>query len=170
MATRCEVAKVEKEARIGPVRDDAGHRAHVRFDGPQLRASIDGILNRQPAVGLAVGIVGHGSLEFFEGRGFADIASNRPIDADTIFRIGSVTKPFTAIAVMQLHEQGLIDLDAPANDYLRAYELIPARAGLRPATVRHLLTHTAGIARCSTSRTCSIPKRARSKAVLRSSA
>jgi CubicO group peptidase (beta-lactamase class C family) len=107
---------------------------------------MDGILNRHPAVGVAVGIVRHGSLEFFNRHGFADIASNTPIDADTVFRIGSVTKPFTAIAVMQLHEQGLIDLDAPANDYLRAYRLIPARAGLRPATVRHLLTHTAGIA------------------------
>ena len=46
---------------------------------------------------------------------------------------------------MQLWEQGLIDLDAPANDYLRAYRLIPAKAGHRPATVRHLLTHTAGL-------------------------
>ena len=46
---------------------------------------------------------------------------------------------------MQLWEQGLIDLDGPANDYLRAYELIPAQAGFRPATVRHLLTHSAGI-------------------------
>jgi CubicO group peptidase (beta-lactamase class C family) len=46
---------------------------------------------------------------------------------------------------MQLWEQGLVDLDAAANDYLRAYRLIPAEAGWRPATVRHLLTHTAGI-------------------------
>jgi CubicO group peptidase (beta-lactamase class C family) len=47
--------------------------------------------------------------------------------------------------VMQLWEQGLIDLDAPANDYLRAFRLVPAKASFRPATVRHLLTHTAGI-------------------------
>jgi CubicO group peptidase (beta-lactamase class C family) len=107
---------------------------------------MDGILNRHPAVGLAVGIVRHGSLEFFHGHGFADVASNTPIDADTVFRIGSVTKPFTATAVTQLHERGLIDLDAPANDYLRGYQLVPARSGFRPATVRHLLTHTAGIA------------------------
>ena len=46
---------------------------------------------------------------------------------------------------MQLVEQGLVELDAPANDYLRAYTLIPAEAGWRPATLRHLLTHTAGI-------------------------
>ena len=46
---------------------------------------------------------------------------------------------------MQLWEQGLIDLDTPANDYLRAFRLVPAEAGWRPATVRHLLTHTAGV-------------------------
>ena len=64
---------------------------------------------------------------------------------DTVFRIGSITKTFTAVAVMQLWEQGLIDLDAAANDYLRAYRLVPAKASWRPATVRHLLTHTAGV-------------------------
>ena len=46
---------------------------------------------------------------------------------------------------MQLWEEGLVDLDAPANDYLRAYRLVPARTSFRPATLRHLLTHTAGI-------------------------
>ena len=116
----------------------------LRIDDLELKSRIDGILNRHPAVGLAVAVVRDGSLEFY-GHGAADIVSNTPITADTVFRIGSVTKPFTAIAVMQLWEQGLVDLDAPANDYLRAYELIPARAGFRPATLRHLLTHSAGI-------------------------
>jgi CubicO group peptidase (beta-lactamase class C family) len=117
----------------------------IRIDEPGLRAWVDAVLNRHPAVGLAVGVVRDGSLDFFHGRGLADIASSTRITKDTVFRIGSVTKPFTAMAVMQLWEQGLVDLDAPANDYLRAYELIPARAGFRPATLRHLLTHSAGI-------------------------
>ena len=54
-------------------------------------------------------------------------------------------KTVTAIAVMQLAEQGLVDLDAPAGDYLRAYRLIPAKPGHQPPTVRQLLTHTAGL-------------------------
>ncbi len=110
-----------------------------------MKARIGAILNRWPAVGLAVGVVRDGSLEFFSGHGLADIASNTPVTQDTVFRIGSVTKTFTAIAVMQLWEQGLVDLDAPANDYLRAYQLIPAKTTHRPATVRNLLTHTSGI-------------------------
>jgi CubicO group peptidase (beta-lactamase class C family) len=116
-----------------------------KVDEFEMRARVGEILNRWPAVGLAVGVVRDGSLEFFHGHGLADIASNTPVTEDTVFRIGSVTKTFTAIAVMQLWEQGLVDLDAPANDYLRAYRLIPAKASFRPATVRHLLTHTAGI-------------------------
>ena len=112
-------------------------------------AGIDGaigsILNRHPAVGMAVGLVRYGSLEFFHGHGVADVAANTPITADTAFRIASITKLFTAIAVMQLWERGLVDLDAPANDYLRAYKLTSAQAGFRPATLRHLLTHTAGV-------------------------
>jgi CubicO group peptidase (beta-lactamase class C family) len=111
----------------------------------EMRARAAEILNRHPAVGLAVGVVRDGSLAFFYGHGVADIASDTPVTEDTVFRIGSVTKTFTAIAVMQLWEQGLLDLDAPANDYLRAYKLVPARAAHRPATVRHLLTYTAGL-------------------------
>jgi CubicO group peptidase (beta-lactamase class C family) len=124
-----------------------GHSGHVPLetDELELKGRIDGILNRHPAVGLAVGVIRNGRLEFFSGHGLADIRSNRPVTQDTVFRIGSITKTFTAIAVLQLWEQGLVDLDAPANDYLRAYRLIPAKAGHRPATLRQLLTHTAGL-------------------------
>jgi CubicO group peptidase (beta-lactamase class C family) len=111
----------------------------------RLKARIGEILNRHPAVGLAVGVIRHGRLELFSGHGLADIASNTPVTEDTVFRIGSITKTFTAIAVLQLWEQGRVDLDAPANHYLRGYRLIPAKAGHRPATLRQLLTHTAGL-------------------------
>ncbi|GAA2216196.1 hypothetical protein GCM10009850_116650 [Nonomuraea monospora] len=114
-------------------------------DQLDMRDAIDRMLNRRPAVGLAVGVVRDGALEFFHGHGVADIASKTPITEDTVFRIASITKTFTAIAVMQLWEQGQVDLDAPAGQYLRAYRLIPAKPGHRPATVRQLLTHTAGI-------------------------
>jgi CubicO group peptidase (beta-lactamase class C family) len=110
-----------------------------------LEAAVRGILNRRPAVGLAVGVVRGDRLEFFSAHGLADIATGRPVAEDTVFRVGSLTKTFTAIAVMQLVEQGLVDLNAPANDYLRAFRLLPVDPTWRPATVRHLLTHTAGI-------------------------
>jgi CubicO group peptidase (beta-lactamase class C family) len=121
-------------------------RADSRIDDQALSAGIDAILNRWPAVGLAVGVVRDGRLSFFRGHGVADIASGALITEDTVFRVASISKTFTAIAVMQLWEHGLVDLDAPANDYLRTYKLVPAKSGFPPATVRHLLTHTAGIA------------------------
>jgi CubicO group peptidase (beta-lactamase class C family) len=130
------------KTRSGEVR---GSEASGVVDEFEMKARVNEILNRWPTVGLAVGVVRDGCLAFFHGHGLADIESNTPITEDTVFRIASITKTFTAIAVMQLWEQGLIDLDAPANDYLRAYKLIPAKASFRPATVRHLLTHTAGI-------------------------
>src|SRR5437879_2427676 len=115
------------------------------IDQLDLKAKVNAILNRWPAVGLAMGVIRNGRLESFRGQGLADIASNTPVTEDTVFRIASITKTFTAIAVMQLWEQGVVELDASANDYLRAYKLVPGKAGFRPATVRHLLTHTAGI-------------------------
>jgi CubicO group peptidase (beta-lactamase class C family) len=116
----------------------------VPLDATTLKTRVDGILNRHAAVGLALGVVRGESLDFY-GHGVADIARGTPITEDTVFRVASLTKLFTAIAIVQLAERGRIELDAPANDYLRAYQLIPTRASFRPATVRHLLTHTAGI-------------------------
>jgi CubicO group peptidase (beta-lactamase class C family) len=113
-------------------------------DELQLRRTVVQVLNRWPSAGVTVGVVGGGALEWFLGHGVADIPSKEPITQDTVFRIGSVTKTLTAVAVMQLWEQGLIDLDAPANEYLRTFRVTHTQR-ISPPTVRHLLTHTAGI-------------------------
>jgi len=134
LATRT-LRETERREHLLPGIDDLGMEAWVRD-----------LLNRRPAVGLAVGVVRNGRLEFFSGHGVGDISWGTPITEDTVFRIASISKTFTAVAIMQLWEQGLVDLDAPANDHLRAYRLTPARSSFRPATLRHLLTHTAGIA------------------------
>jgi CubicO group peptidase (beta-lactamase class C family) len=117
-----------------------------KVDDAAIRVKVGEILNRHPCVGLALGVVRDGRLEFFHGHGYAELRTRTPIYEDTVFRVGSITKTFTTICVMQLVERGLIDLDAPAGDYLRAYRLVPAKSYFKAATVRHLLTHTAGIA------------------------
>jgi CubicO group peptidase (beta-lactamase class C family) len=114
-------------------------------DALDLQSWVARVLNRRPAVGLAVGIVRDGRLGSFAAHGFADIPTRRAVTRDTVFRIASITKTFTAVAVMQLWEQGLVDLDTPANGYLRAFQLVPARDGWPEPTLRHLLTHTAGV-------------------------
>jgi CubicO group peptidase (beta-lactamase class C family) len=139
-------ARDQPQLEVSEVTSTAVGRHTTRaMDELALTAMVRGLLNRRPTVGLALGVVRDGRLESFHAHGLADVAAHRPVTEDTVFRIASITKTFTAIAVMQLWERGLVDLDAPANEYLRAYKLVPAKAGFRPATVRQLLTHTAGI-------------------------
>jgi CubicO group peptidase (beta-lactamase class C family) len=76
-----------------------------------------------------------------KGYGLANIEWNIPNAPDTKFRLGSITKQFTATLILQLVEQGKIDLNAPVTRYLPDY---PARTGDR-VTIHHLLNHTSGI-------------------------
>ena len=73
-------------------------------------------------------------------RGLADITQNRSLSGDSQMRIASLTKQFTAVAVMQLVEAGLVGLDDPVTEYLP--DLAPAGDGV---TIRHLLNHTSGL-------------------------
>lgn len=133
----------------------------TRASEADLRDCIAAALRRWPSAGVAVAVVRGGFPVQYFCHGVADVASGRPVSEGTVFRIGSLTKTITAVAVMQLCEQGLVDLDAPANDYLRAVQLVPASAGFGPATVRHLLTHTAGVGFWRRRSTCfSTPVRA----------
>lgn len=117
----------------------------IVFDGRELSARVGAALNRWPTVGLAAGVVHDGALVWFQGHGVADLASRAPIVEQTVFRIASITKTMTAVAVLQLAEQGLLDLDDPVERHLRTFRLVPARPQWRSATLRHLLTHTAGV-------------------------
>ena len=129
----------------GQNQGDHTTHAYGPIDDLGLETTVAQVLDRWPSAGLAVAVIRDGDLAWFHGPGLADVAARTPITEDTVFRIASLTKTFTAIAVMQLWEQGLMDLDAPANDYLRTFRLVPAKPDLSPATVRHLLTHTAGV-------------------------
>ncbi|HEX3915655.1 MAG TPA: serine hydrolase domain-containing protein [Steroidobacteraceae bacterium] len=92
--------------------------------------------------GAVVLIVKDGQVLLEKGFGYSDYARSVPVDPkSTLFRWGSVSKLYTWTAVMQLVEQGKIDLDADVNQYLDFK--IPAREG-KPVTMRNLMTHTAG--------------------------
>jgi len=94
--------------------------------------------------GAVVVVVKDGEIVTERGFGYADVASKRPVDPKlTLFRPGSVSKLFTWTAVMQLVEQGRIDLDADVNKYLPEDFQVPPRDG-KPITMRNIMTHTAG--------------------------
>ena len=115
-------------------------------DTAELEAFLDGLLAKQltdyQIAGAAVSVVKDGKLFFAKGYGYADLANKIPVDPErTIFSLGSIGKTFTWTAVMQLAEQGKLDLDADINTYLdfRIPDTYP-----QPITLRNLMTHTSG--------------------------
>ena len=119
--------------------------AHA-LEKADLEAFFDGIvplqLERSDAAGATVLVRRDGKELLKKGYGFSDIAKKKPVDPDsTIFRLASISKLFTWISVMQLVEQGKLDLDADVNRYLD-FQIAPAFG--KPVTLRNLMTHTGG--------------------------
>ena len=114
------------------------------IDSERLDRTLIDAFNRNSFAGLAAGIVKDGQLIYARAFGLADASRKIPAATDTSFRIGSISKTFTAIALMQLHEQGKFKLDDPVSGYLKAYKIEQPRTAA-PITFRHLLTHTSGL-------------------------
>ncbi len=108
----------------------------------QVDERIEAAMTRYHVPGVAVGIHWQGR-EHVRGFGVTNADHPLPVDADTLFRIGSTTKTFTATAVMRLVEQGKVDLAAPARSYLPNLALAD-EAAARSVTLRQLLNHSAG--------------------------
>jgi CubicO group peptidase (beta-lactamase class C family) len=83
-----------------------------------------------------------------KGYGLADLDKETPVTLDTRFRIASITKTFTATAILQLRDAGRLKLDDPVSEYLDWFDL--HYNGAPPITIRHLLTHTSGLPRDAT--------------------
>jgi len=122
--------------------------ANASIDDPvALEAFIDGLvqpmMQSQNSPSGTVAIAKDGQLVFAKGYGYQDIEAGIPVDpAKTLFRPGSVSKLFTWVSVMQLVEQGRLDLDADVNTYLDGFRIRDTFD--EPVTLRHILTHTAG--------------------------
>lgn len=107
-----------------------------------LDALIPSQLQNRDIAGAVISVVKDGQVLFAKGYGYADFTAKKSVLADqTLFRPGSISKLFTATAVMQLVEQGKLDLDRDVNDYL---DFAIPKTYPEPVTLRRLLTHTAG--------------------------
>jgi len=106
--------------------------------------------------GVVTLLARRGRVCHFEKHGVLDLESNRPMELDTIFRIYSMTKPITSVAVMSLYEQGHFQLDDPVARFIPELGGLKVCTGMgptevmlvdqeRPITIRHLLTHTSGL-------------------------
>lgn len=97
--------------------------------------------------GVAVGVVHDQQLVWAQGFGLADVASKRPMTADTRFRIASNSKLFAAIAILQLREAGKLRLDDPVAKHLPWFRVVPAGPDDGPITIEQLLSHSSGLQR-----------------------
>ncbi len=129
-----------------PQKPEQAAAAEPQTKEPPHELRLDGFmpmqLEREDIAGAVVLVVKDGKVLLAKGYGYKDVAKKIPVTPDsTLFRPGSISKLFTWTAVMQLVEQGKLDLDRDVNDYIDFK--IPATYP-QPITLRHIMTHTAG--------------------------
>ena len=119
----------------------------------RIRPVMQGYVNEGHIAGFLTVVARRGKIVHFETIGMRDIENNKPIEADTIFRIHSMSKPITSVAVMMLYEEGHFQLNTPVSDFIPEFknmkvynkdqtEILDAK---NEVTIKHLLTHTAGL-------------------------
>ncbi len=106
----------------------------------QIEALVATEMAKQRIPGLTVAVVTDRQVRWTAGFGMQDLENNVPARTSTVYRLGSISKPITAVAVMQLFERGRLDLDAPVQKYCPAF---PVKQW--PVTTRQVLGHLAGI-------------------------
>jgi CubicO group peptidase (beta-lactamase class C family) len=116
------------------------------LEAADLESFFDGIvplqLERSDVAGASVMVMQNGQVLLRKGYGYSDLKNKKPVDpAASVFRLASISKLFTWVSVMQLVEQGRLDLDTDVNRYLD-FQIRPAFS--RPVTLRNLMTHTGG--------------------------
>jgi methyl acetate hydrolase len=154
----CVTALVAAE--LGPIASAAREAPGIATAGrAELSSFLKSAVDRGSVPGIVALVTSPERELYVEAVGLASVAGRRPMHADSIFRIASMTKPVTSVAAMMLYEQGRLSLDEPVKAYLPDYEQPPVlvsfdratghletRPATRPITIRHLLTHTSGLA------------------------
>ncbi len=121
-------------------------RADYQEIAGKLASFIQHELDDKQLPALSIALVDDQQIVWAQGFGFADPAAKAPATAETVYRVGSVSKLFTDIAIMQQVEQGKLDLDAPITKYIPDFR--PANPfNSQPITLRELMSHRAGLLR-----------------------
>jgi D-alanyl-D-alanine carboxypeptidase len=108
----------------------------------RLDAAIERKIKALNFPGLAIGITNRERLQFVGHYGYANRETQQPTTPETLFQIGSISKAFTCIALLQLQEQGLLDINDPITKFLPWFEI---QSDFAPICLYHLMSHTAGI-------------------------
>ncbi|UAL12029.1 serine hydrolase domain-containing protein [Caulobacter segnis] len=123
--------------------------AAAPLPGPQLEAFVDGVvrraMSRDHIAGVTLSVVQNGQVVLKKGYGFANLDQRRPVDPDkTLFRVASISKTFTWIALMNEIEAGRMRLDGPVNLYLPEPLQLKDQGKKTPVRLQDLMTHTGG--------------------------
>lgn len=125
--------------------EDPARGAKLAAAFPEIEKIFAEAVEKQHIPGAAIGIVIDEELVFTKGFGVRDVAAKAPVDADTVFRIASMTKSFTAIAILKLRDEGKLSLDDAVSRYVPELRDLAKATGDAPAlTIRHLLSHSEG--------------------------
>ena len=112
---------------------------------PEIEKLFAAHVEQRHMPGAVMGVVIDGELAWVKTAGVKDRASNAPVTPDTVFRIASMSKSFTAMAILKLRDEGKLSLDDPVARHINALENLPYPTKDSPAiTIRHLLTHSEG--------------------------
>ena len=106
----------------------------------QVETAVSSFMSANSVPGIGAAVVLEGEPAWSAGFGMADLENSSPATSSTLFRLGSISKPITATAILQLWERGKLDLDAPVQKYCLAF---PQKEW--PITSRELLGHLGGI-------------------------
>jgi CubicO group peptidase (beta-lactamase class C family) len=106
----------------------------------QIEKAVSAFMTANSVPGISVAIVENGQHVWSSGFGMSDLEDSAPATPSTLYRLGSISKPITAVAILQLYERGKVDLDAPVQKYCPAFPQKDA-----PITSRQLLGHLSGI-------------------------
>ncbi len=110
----------------------------------ELHTKLDEIVKQHELMGMSVLLLHDGEIVTQQNFGLRDDRQKLPVNDSTYFRVASISKSFTATAIMQLVEQGKLDLDVPVNAYLD-WDLVHPKHPDQEITLRHLMSHTSGI-------------------------
>ncbi|MFT3767868.1 MAG: serine hydrolase domain-containing protein [Minicystis sp.] len=142
------VAQAFAESDPGLAFRDPERRKKLATAFPKIDEIAEDELKKQGLTGLSIGVVIDGELAYSKGFGVADVTTNAKPDADTVYRIGSITKSFTAAALIALRDEGALSLDDPLARWIpEANGLVYPTHDSPPITLRQLLTHTSGLPR-----------------------
>jgi CubicO group peptidase (beta-lactamase class C family) len=137
-----EPVLAELDGPAAPIAPAVAPAANASID--ELRAQIAQILDRNGIPGVGIALVGSDGPIYIGGVGVTDFETRRPVDADTVYRVGSITKSVVALGVMKLVDQHRLDLNQPIAELVPDAGITNAWEQTSPVTLGQVLEHTAG--------------------------